>query len=525
MDQGKIISCHFIYSFFLFFLFNVHITGLNAHNVSKEIPSRDDFPADFIFGVSTAAYQNEGATKEGGRGKTIWDTYVEQNIDKIPGRATADVAVDSYHRYKEDVKLIKEMGMDSYRFSIAWSRILPRGHLSKGVNKRGVAYYNNLINELLSHGIQPFVTLLHFDLPQPLEDEYGGFLSSQLVNDFKDYAEVCFKEFGDRVKHWITFNEPWTFIYLGYDLAGLAAPGRFSNRHLCKYGNSGVEPYVVGHNLLLAHSAAANLYKEKYQASQRGKVGITLNTDWMVPASTKEEDVLATKRALDFSLGFFLKPLVHGHYPQNMIEILKDRLPVFTYDQYLKIKGSFDFIGLNYYTTSCISNDPPTNATEISYSDDPQAKKGTARNGVVIGPTAVLPWLNVYPPRIKEILIYIKEQYKSPIIYITENGYPTDFTELFEESIRDSKRVNYHIQHLYHLQQPIKEGVDVKGYFAWTLMDNYEWASGYSVAFGLYHVDRKDGLKRYPKDSSRWFKNFLHPTNGLKRYYSHAQEF
>ncbi|KAI3934019.1 hypothetical protein MKW92_031099, partial [Papaver armeniacum] len=223
----------------------------------------------------------------------------------------------------------------------------------------------------------PFVTLLHFDLPQPLEDEYGGFLSSQLVNDFKDYAEVCFKEFGNRVKHWITFNEPWTFVYLGYDLAGLAAPGRRSNRHLCKYGNSGVEPYVVGHNLLLVHSAAANLYKEKYQASQRGKVGITLNTDWMVPASTKEEDALATKRALDCSLGFFLEPLVHGHYPQNMIEILKDCLPVFTYDQYMKIKGSFDFIGLKYYSTSCVSNNPPTNATEISYSNDPQAKNGT----------------------------------------------------------------------------------------------------------------------------------------------------
>ncbi|KAI3912278.1 hypothetical protein MKW92_033001 [Papaver armeniacum] len=200
----------------------------------------------------------------------------------------------------------------------------------------------------------------------------------------------------------------------------------------------------------------------------------------MVPASTKEEDALATKRALDFALGWFLEPLVYGHYPRNMAKILVNRLPVFTYDQYLKVRGSFDFIGLNYYSTSCISNNPPTNATEI---------------------------------RIKEILVYIKEQYKSPVIYITENGYSTNGTEPIEDSITDAKRVNYYIQHLYHLQQAIKEGVDVRGYFAWTLMDNYEFTSGYTVTFGLHYVDRKDGLKRYPKDSSRWFKNFLRPTN------------
>ncbi|RZC93537.1 hypothetical protein C5167_007349 [Papaver somniferum] len=511
MDHGNFFSCHLVYPFVFFFLVNVLITSSNAHNVSTEVPFRDDFPTDFIFGVSTSAYQNEGATEEGGRGTTIWDTFAKMSSGLISDHSTGDVAVDSFHRYKEDVKLIKEMGMDSYRFSIAWSRILPGGSLSKGVNKQGVDYYNNLINELLSHGIQPFVTLFHFDLPQSLENEYGGFLSPRIANDFKDYAEVCFKEFGDRVKHWITINEPWTFIYMGYGL-GISPPGRCSNRHLCTYGNSGVEPYIVGHNLLLAHSAAANLYKQKYQASQKGKIGITLNTDWMVPASTKKEDALATKRALDFALGWFLEPLVSGHYPQNMIEILKHLLPAFTYLQHLQIKGSFDFIGLNYYSTSCISNNPPTNATEMSYDTDPQAKKGNVRNGAVIGPTAITPWLNVYPPGIKEILLYIKEQYKSPVIYITENGYSTNGTEPIEDSVTDAKRVNYYIQHLYHLQQAIKEGVDVRGYFAWTLMDNYEFTSGYTVTFGLYHVDRKDGLKRYPKDSSRWFKNFLRST-------------
>ncbi|MCL7044291.1 hypothetical protein MKW94_018370 [Papaver nudicaule] len=507
MDQGKIFS----YPFVLFFLATVLITGANAHNVSTEVPFRDDFPKDFIFGVASAAFQNEGATREGGRGMTIWDTFVNTSIGMIHDHSNAEVAVDSYHRYKDDVKLIKEMGMDSYRFSIAWSRILPGGKLSKGVNKEGVAYYNNLINELLAHGIQPFVTLLHFDLPQALEDEYGGLLSEQIANDFKDYVEVCFKEFGDRVKHWITINEPLIFVLMGYDL-GIMPPGRCSDRHHCKFGNSGIEPYIAGHNLLLAHSAAANLYKDKYQASQKGVIGITLFTDWMLPASTKEEDALATKRALDFSLGWFLEPLVYGHYPAIMIEMVQDRLPMFSYDEYLKLKGSFDFIGLNYYSSNCISNDPPTNATKISYSSDSQTKRGNERNGVVIGPKAALDWLNVYPSGIKDVLLYVKETYNNPPIYITENGYPSNTTESFEEAITDATRVNYYIQHLYHLQQAIKQGADVRGYIAWTLMDNFEFTSGYTVAFGLYHVDRKDGLKRYPKDSSRWFKNFLHPT-------------
>ncbi|KAI3912279.1 hypothetical protein MKW92_033002 [Papaver armeniacum] len=182
MDQGNIFSCHLIYPFVFFFLVNAHITGSNAHNVSTQVPFRDDFPTDFIFGVATSAYQNEGATKEGGRGLTIWDTFANTSSGMISDHSTGDVAVDSYHRYKEDVKLIKEMGMDSYRFSIAWSRILPGGHLSKGVNKQGITYYNNLINELLSHGIQPFVTLFHFDLPQPLKTNMVGAQTAIFAN-------------------------------------------------------------------------------------------------------------------------------------------------------------------------------------------------------------------------------------------------------------------------------------------------------------------------------------------------------
>ncbi|GLJ47727.1 hypothetical protein SUGI_1008030 [Cryptomeria japonica] len=230
--------------------------------------NRSGFPNGFIFGTGSAAYQYEGAARIGGKGPTIWDTF-----SHIPGKIAngnnGDVAVDEYHRYKKDVKLMKDMGMDAYRFSISWSRILPYGSVKGGIDKVGVAYYNNLINELLKHDIKPFVTLFHWDLPQALEDKYGGFLSENIVKDFEAYSEVCFQEFGDRVKHWITLNEPFSYAYGGYD-AGMLAPGRHSSSNgSSRAGNSATEPYVVGHNLLLSHAAAVRVYKSKYRRYRR----------------------------------------------------------------------------------------------------------------------------------------------------------------------------------------------------------------------------------------------------------------
>jgi beta-glucosidase len=242
-----------------------------AYDAASTPPiSRKSFPDGFVFGTASSAYQYEGGATEGGRGPSIWDTFTHQHPEKIADRSNGDVAVDSYHLYKEDVRLMKDMGMDAYRFSISWSRILPNGSLSGGINREGVNYYNNLINELLSKGMQPYGTLFHWDSPQALEDKYEGFLSPNIVNDFKDYADVCFKEFGDRVKRWITFNEPWTFCSSGYAV-GFAAPGRCSPWDLgrCSVGDSGREPYIVAHHQLLAHAETVRLYREKYQVMHR----------------------------------------------------------------------------------------------------------------------------------------------------------------------------------------------------------------------------------------------------------------
>ncbi|MED6113739.1 Beta-glucosidase 12 [Stylosanthes scabra] len=228
--------------------------------------NRTNFPDNFLFGTASSSYQYEGAVNEGGRGPSIWDTFTQTHPEKIADRSNGVLAVDSYHRYKEDVGIMKDIGFDAYRFSISWSRVLPGGKLKTGVNREGITYYNNLINELLANGLKPFVTLFHWDLPQALEDEYGGFLSPNIVKDFTDYAEVCYREFGDRVKHWITLNEPLTYTTNGYG-NGVFAPGRCSLYNNCDEGNSTTEPYLVTHHQILAHAAAARLYMDNYKVN------------------------------------------------------------------------------------------------------------------------------------------------------------------------------------------------------------------------------------------------------------------
>ncbi|KAL4612078.1 hypothetical protein ACB092_08G172900 [Castanea dentata] len=278
------------------------ITVSSSHESARF--NRTSFPKGFIFGTAAAAYQYEGAAKEDGRGPSIWDTYTHEHPERITDGSSGDVANDQYHYYKKDVQIMKKMNLNAYRFSVSWSRVLPKGKLSGGMNREGIEYYNKLINRLLSKGIKPYVTMFHWDLPQALEDEYGGFLSPHIVDDFRDYAELLFKEFGDRVKHWITLNEPFSYSVGGY-VGGLLAPGRCSawlNLN-CTGGNSGTEPYLVSHNELLSHAAAVEVYKKKYQAEQKGMIGITLVSNWFVPFSDAKKDQDAALRALDFMLG------------------------------------------------------------------------------------------------------------------------------------------------------------------------------------------------------------------------------
>ncbi|KAJ8760062.1 hypothetical protein K2173_010918 [Erythroxylum novogranatense] len=504
------------------YLFIIFLLVLSCDSLSTLVPTsnytstslnRYSFPDGFIFGTASSAYQYEGAAREDGKGPSIWDFFTHRYPGKISDRSNGDVTIDSYHRYKEDVGIMKEMGLDAYRFSISWSRILPNGKLSGGVNREGVTYYNNLINELLANGIQPFVTLFHWDLPLALEDEFGGFLSPYIVEHFRDYAETCFKEFGDRVKHWITLNEPWSYSVMGY-ATGSLAPGRCSawQQLNCTGGDSATEPYLVAHNQLLAHASAVQLYKRKYQATQKGVIGITLVTNWFVPYSNAKHNRNAAKRAIDFMFGWFMEPLINGDYPHSMRSLVGRRLPKFSEEQFKSVKGSFDFLGLNYYTANYAAYLPSSNIINASYVTDSHANLTTARNGIPIGPQAASSWLSVYPRGIRDMLLYIKKTYpNTPVIYITENGIDefNNSTLTLEQALEDNMRIDYYYHHLSYLQRAIQDGVNVKGFFAWSLLDNFEWDSGYTVRFGINFVDYKNGLKRYPKHSAKWFKRFL----------------
>ncbi|KAM7500485.1 hypothetical protein LguiA_024899 [Lonicera macranthoides] len=428
---------------------------------------RANFPKDFVFGTASSAYQFEGAYNEDGKGLNNWDYYTHKYPERITDKSTGDVANDFYHRYKEDVATIKNMGLDAYRFSISWSRILPHGTLNGGkVNQKGIDFYNNLIDELLANGIEPYVTIFHWDVPLALEDAYGGFLDSRIVEEYHHYAEICFSEFGDRVKHWITFNEPWTFSNWGY-ATGELAPGRCSSwQELgCTGGDSGIEPYLVGHHQLLAHAVTVKTYRQKYQKSQKGKIGITLLSHWFLPYSNSRDDHDARKRAVDFMLGWFLHPLTYGEYPQSMRELIGSRLPSFTEEEFTALKGSFDFLGMNYYTTAYSFNAPPNEHS--SYTTDAR-------------------------------------------VHQTSICEKNDESLSVADACNDVVRKDYYHDHLCCLKKAISQhGVNVVGYFAWSLWDNFEWGAGYSVRFGMYYVDYENNLTRYEKYSAKWFKSIL----------------
>jgi len=469
--------------------------------------SAKDFPPGFQWGVATAAYQVEGAYKEDGRGMSIWDIFSHEP-GKTANGDTGDVADDNYHRYEEDIRLMKNMGVDYYRFSISWSRILPTGELP--TNPAGIEHYNTLIDLLLKYNITPFITLYHWDIPQALDVKYGGWLNTSMADYFALYADVCFANFGDRVKRWLTFNEPLSFCWIGYG-SGVHAPGRCSDRSQCAAGNTSTEPYLCTHSVLLSHAAAVQVLRQKY-SKQGAEIGITLNCDWAEPNTTSPQDLEASHRHLEFQLAWFADPVFFGDYPEVMKKRVGDRLPKFTEQQKQLLKGSHDFFGFNHYTSEYIA-EPTYPPSGEGWSADEYVVSTRERDGKLIGPQADSNWLYVVPWGIRKNLKWIYDRYRTPI-YITENGVdvPNESSIPLPTVLKDQFRVDFYKSYIAEVLNAINDGVDVRSYTAWSILDNFEWADGFTKRFGLHYVDYKNGLTRYPKDSALWFKSFINAT-------------
>ncbi|XP_074001413.1 lactase/phlorizin hydrolase isoform X1 [Numenius arquata] len=461
-----------------------------------------EFPKNFWWSVATAAYQIEGGWRADGKGLSIWDKFSHTPL-KISNDDTGDVACDSYHKIEEDVEMLKSLKVSHYRFSISWSRILPDG-TTRYINEMGLNYYERLIDALLAAKIMPQVTLYHWDLPQALQN-VGGWENDTIVQRFKEYAELLFQRLGDKVKFWITLNEPYNTAYCGYGV-GTAAPG-ISVR-------PGRAPYVVGHNLIKAHAEAWHLYNETYRAKQGGLISITINSDWAEPRNPhNQEDVEAARRYLQFLLGWFAHPIFkNGDYNEVMKKRIRDRslaqglkqsrLPEFTESEKQRIKGTYDYFGLNHYTTVLAYNlNYP--AGVLSYDSDRGVASVSDRSWLNSGSL----WLKVTPFGFRKLLRWIKEEYNDPPIYVTENGV----SERGALDFNDTWRTHYYRSYINEaLKAVVLDGVDLRGYTAWTLMDNFEWAVGFDERFGFYHVNFTDpDLPRRPKASARFYSQII----------------
>lgn len=463
------------------------------------------FPDDFLFGTATSAYQIEGAYLDDGKGLSNWDVFT-RIPGNVPNGDNGDIADDHYRRYMEDIENLHSLGVDAYRFSISWSRILPKGRFGE-INPSGVMFYNSIIDNLLLRGIEPFVTIHHNDIPQELEDRYGGWLSPLIQEDFVHFAKTCFEEFGDRVKYWITINEPNIYAIMAY-MNGQFPPGRcsppFGN---CSAGNSDLEPLLAAHSMILAHAKAVQLYRQQFQPKQSGTIGITVHAFHFVPYRDDVFSHEAVERAFAFGVTWILDPVVYGEYPDLMCKYIGNDLPKFSKEEATLLKTSVDFIGINHYST-LYAVDCFHYSTDCAPGEDRPIRgfAGTTgyRDGVPIGDEMGYDRFFVVPSGMENLTDYVRMKYPNTTLYITENGY----TPLGPGMLHDFKRIKYHNAYLAALANAMRKGAKVKGYFAWTLMDNFEWLQGYDVSYGLYQVDWRT-LKRTPKLSAKWYADFL----------------
>ena len=425
------------------------------------------FPPDFSWGVATSAYQIEGAANEDGRGPSIWDTFSHTPGKTINGD-TGDVACDHYHRYEQDVDVIASLGVDAYRFSIAWPRVQPDG---KGAwNEKGLAFYDKLVDRLLAKGIKPHATLYHWDLPQALQEQ-GGWASRDTTDRFAEYADVMGRRLGDRVATICTHNEPWCTAYLG-NHTGQFAPG-FQDPQLA---------IQVAHHLLLSHGKALQAMRA---SGVQAPLGIVLNQSSVTPATNSQADLECAQRHYASFVRWYMDPIFLKSYPKAPgISIY----PEVHENDFNIIAQPLDFLGINYYTRIWASAAvPPVPAPNVLGVND-------------------MGWEN-HPQGLTELLTQINRDYNLPPIFITENGY-AGADSLDKGEVHDVERISYVRTHLEALQKAMEAGVDVRGYFYWSLFDNYEWNSGYAKRFGLVHVDY-DNQQRTLKDSAIWYRDLI----------------
>ncbi|HVF40345.1 MAG TPA: GH1 family beta-glucosidase [Gemmatimonadaceae bacterium] len=437
-----------------------------------------EFPAAFLWGAATSAYQIEGSPLADGAGQNIWHRF-----SHTPGMTTdgdtGDVACDHYTRYESDVALMKELGLNAYRFSIAWGRVMPRGRGT--VNPRGLDFYSRLVDTLLENGIRPNATLYHWDLPSVLDDA-GGWLNRDIADWFGDYAKVVFDALGDRVPMWGTINEPWVIMDGGY-MAGKLAPG-----HRSLY-----EPPIVSHNVLRAHGRAVQAFRASKASS--GAVGLIVNIEPKYPASNSEEDRAATMRADAYMNRQYLDPVFLGRYPEEMAAMFGEAWLEWPDEDMSLIGERTDFLGINYYTRCVSRNDDgyvPTRASGVRQ-DSVHTETG---------------W-EVYPDALTRTLVWVRDRYGDIPLYITENGAAFDDPPTaIAGRIDDPLRVAYLRDHLRAAREAMRQGVPIRGYYAWSLLDNFEWSHGYSKRFGIVHVDYAT-LQRTVKESGKYYSRIV----------------
>ena len=434
------------------------------------------FPQDFLWGAATSSYQIEGAWNEDGKGESIWDRF-SHTPGKVFNGDTGDVACDHYHRWQDDITLMKSLGLRAYRFSIAWPRIFPAGR--GAVNSAGLDFYNRLVDGLLEAGITPFVTLYHWDLPQTLQDE-GGWPVRSTAEAYVEYADTVSRALGDRAKNWITFNEPWVSAFVGH-WEGRHAPGH-TDLH---------EALATAHHLMLAHGWAVPQIRAN---CPHGQVGITLNLSPHMPASPGTADRAAARFADGHNNRWFLDPLHGRGYPQDMVDAFGDTMDFVQPDDLETISVPMDFLGVNYYTRGI---------ARAGIDEDKNAERTVFRGDEI----TEMDW-EVYPEGLYDLLGRLHFDYRIPAIYITENGAAFNDTVAPDGTVDDPQRLSYIKRHLGMAHRAIAAGVPLRGYFVWSLMDNFEWALGYSKRFGIVHVDYQT-QKRTLKSSAKWYRQVI----------------